>query len=208
MKYNWYTLIIIVACVVVFILQNIFPSITDEFSLTSSLIVARPWTIITYIFLHASFEHIFYNMFALAIFGFILESIIGSKRFIMVFFASGIAAGIGSLLFYDSSIGASGAIYGVMGMLAVLRPKMTVFVGFGIPLPMVVAVILWSAGDIFGFFSPLENVAYAAHLFGLAFGLIYGLYIRKEYKEGARLKTERIIGDKEFNDWERRYMSI
>jgi uncharacterized protein len=204
---KWYALGIIIVCVAVFILQNIFP-ITDEFALTSSYFLSRPWTILTYIFLHASFEHIFYNMFALAIFGFVLEKIVGGKKFLTVFFMSGIAAGIGSLIFYDSSIGASGAIYGVMGMLAILRPRMTVFVGYGIPMPMILAVVLWSAGDIFGFFTPLESVAYAAHLFGLASGLIYGLYIRNEFKEGYRAKTERIIGDREFNDWERRYMSI
>jgi uncharacterized protein len=204
---KWYAAWIIVICIAVFILQSIFPSITDEFSLTSSLVTTRPWTILTYMFLHASFGHIFYNMFALAIFGFVLESVIGGKKFLMVFFASGIAAGVGSVLFYSSSIGASGAIYGVMGMLAVLRPRMTVFVGYGIPLPMVVAVILWSAGDVLGVFFP-SDIAYAAHLFGLAFGIVYGLYIRKEYKEGARPKTERIIGDKEFSDWERRYMAI
>ena len=204
---RWYTALIIVICIVVFILQNMFPWITDNFSLTSSLIITRPWTIITYIFLHASFEHIFYNMFALALFGFILENVIGSKKFLMVFFASGIAAGIASLLFYDSSIGASGAIYGVMGALAVLRPKMTVFVSY-VPLPMFAAVILWSAGDVLGVFTPLGNVAYASHLFGLALGILYGLSIRKEFKEGARPRTERIIGDSEFSDWEKRYMSI
>jgi uncharacterized protein len=205
---KWFAALIFVVCIAIFILQIAFPWITDQFSLTSSMITTRPWTILTYIFLHGGFEHIFYNMFALAIFGFVLENVIGGKKFLTVFFASGIAAGIGSLLFYDSSIGASGAIYGVMGALAILRPKMTVFVGYGIPLPMIVAVILWSAGDLFGFFAPLGNTAYAAHLFGLAFGLAYGLYIRKEYKEGARPRTERIVGDKEFSDWERRYMSI
>ena len=146
-------------------------------------------------------------MFALGIFGLVLEGIVGGKNFLTLFFASGIAAGIASLIFYDSSIGASGAIYGVMGTLAVLRPKMTVFVSY-VPLPMIVAVILWSVGDILGFFAPLENVAYASHLFGLAFGIIYGLYVREEYKEGARPRSERIIGDRDFNDWERRYMTI
>jgi uncharacterized protein len=206
MKYNWYAAKILVVCVGVFLLQAIFPSITDEFALTSSQVFARPWTMITYIFLHGSFEHLFYNMFALVFFGFVLEKIVGGKRFLIAFFASGIVAGIGSILFYNSSIGASGAIYGVMGMLAVLRPRMTVFVGFGVPMPLIAAVALWSAGDLFGVFFPSGGVAYASHIFGLIFGLACGLYLRKEYKEEASQRTRSIIGEEEFKNWENRYM--
>jgi membrane associated rhomboid family serine protease len=109
-------------------------------------------------------------MFALALFGSILERVIGGKRFLFVFFISGIFAGIGSILFYTSTIGASGAIYGVMGTLAVIRSRMVVYMGF-VPMPMAIAVALWAIGDFIGLFSPAGTVAYASHLFGLAFGL-------------------------------------
>lgn len=204
MKYNWYAIQIVIICAVVWIFQQMIPQITDDFALVSSDFLSRPWTIITYIFLHGGFDHLFYNMFALALFGSMLERVVGGRKFLIMFFISGIIAGIGSILFYNASIGASGAIYGIMGTLAILRPRMTVFVGFGFPLPMIVAVFLWSAGDILGFFTSSENVAYAAHLFGLAFGLIYGFYLRKDYGESAILKKKpkADINEKEFREWE------
>jgi len=205
-KYNWYALKLLAVCVIVFILQNIYQDLTDQFSLDSSLFLLRPWTIITYIFLHGSFEHLFYNMFALGLFGSVLEGVIGGKKFLLTFFVSGIIAGIGSLIFYTSSIGASGAIYGILGALAILKPRMTVYVGF-VPLPMALAVILWTAGDLLGLFSPSDLIAHAAHLFGLVFGLLYGIYLRKDYGETFVKKPKEEIGDKEFKAWEEKYMS-
>lgn len=205
-NYKWYALKLIAVCVVVFILQNIFENLTNEFSLDSASVLSRPWTIVTYIFLHGSFEHLFYNMFALGLFGLVLENVIGSKKFLLVFFVSGAIAGIGSILFYSSSIGASGAIYGVMGVLAVLRPRMTVYFGF-VPLPMALAVIFWTAGDLLGLFLPTDLTAHAAHLFGLIFGLIYGIYLRKDYGEVPIKKKNEKINDEEFKAWEEEYMS-
>lgn len=208
MKYNWFAIKLVAICVVVWIFQQIFPFLTDYFALTSSEVLSKPWTLVTYIFLHAGFDHLFYNMFALAIFGAMLEKIIGGKKFLTVFFVAGIAAGIGSVIFYSSSIGASGAIYGIMGTLVVLRPRMPVFVGFMVPVPMIFAVILWAAGDFIGLFAPSENVAYAAHLFGLAFGLVYGLYLKKDYGEFPRPKRKSDINEEEFKEWEDRYVKI
>lgn len=206
MKYNWFALKLVATCAVVWILQQIIPSLTDDFALTSSEVLSKPWTIITCIFLHAGFDHLFYNMFALVIFGFVLEKIIGGKKFLIVFFVSGIIAGIGSVIFYSSSIGASGAIYGIMGALVVLRPRAPVFVGFMVPVPMIVAVVLWAGGDLIGLFAPSENIAYAAHLFGLAFGLICGLYLKKDYGEFPRAKRKSDISEGEFQNWEDRYV--
>jgi len=207
MKYNWYALQLAVICVVVWIFQLMIPSITDEFSLVSSEIFSKPWTIVTYIFLHGSFDHLFYNMFALVLFGSILERVIGGKKFLITFFIGGIAAGIGSVLFYTSSIGASGAIFGIIGVLGLLRPSMAVWT-FGFPLPMIAAVILWAAGDLIGLFNPSDLVGHAAHLFGLAFGLIYGIYLRKDYGEHPHPKKKSGISEEEFEKWEDRYVKI
>jgi len=206
MKYNWYAFKLVAICVVVFILQTIYPEITDQFALDSALLFSSPWTIITYMFLHGSFQHLFYNMFALALFGSILEKIIGGKKFLLTFFVSGIIAGIGSVIFYAASIGASGAIYGVMGALAVLRPRMTVYVGFA-PLPMSLAVIFWAAGDLLGLFSPTDLTAHGAHLFGLFFGLIYGIILRKDYGDTLFKRPKEEIDDEKFKEWEDEYMS-
>lgn len=207
MKYNWYALKLLAVCVVIFILQNVFEGLTDQFSLVSSDFLSRPWIIITYMFLHGSFEHLFYNMFALGLFGSALENIIGGKKFLLTFFISGITAGVGSLIFYSSSIGASGAIYGILGALAVLRPRMTVYIGF-VPLPMALAVVFWTLGDFLGLFSSTDLIGHAAHLFGLVFGLVYGIYLRKDYGENFVRRRKEEIGDKEFGEWEKKYMKI
>ncbi|MBU4124003.1 MAG: rhomboid family intramembrane serine protease [Nanoarchaeota archaeon] len=68
---RYVALYILVACVIAFILQSIFP-ITDSLVLVSSEVLIHPWTLITHMFLHGSFEHLFYNMFALGLFGLIL----------------------------------------------------------------------------------------------------------------------------------------
>ena len=210
MKYNWFAIKLVIICVIIWILQLIIPWLTDEFALISSEFFSKPWTIVTSIFLHGGIEHLFYNMFALALFGSILEKVIGGKKFLIMFFVSGIIAGIGSILFYEASIGASGAIYGIFGTLAILRPRMTVYMGFGFPMPLIVAVFFWAAGDLLGFFTPYGNVAYAAHLFGLAFGLIYGFYLKKDYGETSRLKRKSKVNVKEedFREWEDKWMFI
>lgn len=191
---RYYSLWLVGICTVIFFLQTIFPSITYQFALYSSRVLQEPWLLVTSIFLHTSLEHLFFNMFALALFGFILERIIGSKKFLLVFFISGVIASIGAALFYSASLGASGAIFGVMGTLAVLRPKMYVWV-MGVPMPMFVAAILWALIDLVGMFEP-SGIADAAHLFGLGTGIVIGLMLRKQFKEKER-KEEKLTKEEE-----------
>jgi len=204
MKYNWFAIKLVIICVIVFILQIIYPQITNQFALVSINVLSNPWTTVTSIFLHGNFQHLFYNMFALGLFGSVLEKIIGGKKFLILFFVSGIISSIGSILFYTASIGASGAIFGVLGTLAVLRPRMTVYVSY-VPMPMALAVALWSIGDLVGLFAPTE-VAHAAHLFGLAFGLISGFILRKQFKEVQSKRKEARIDEEEFGEWEDKWM--
>jgi membrane associated rhomboid family serine protease len=205
MKYNWFAIQLVIVCVIVFIFQIIYEPLTDQFALVSAVVLANPWTIVTSIFLHGSFEHLFYNMFALGLFGSVLERIIGGKKFLILFFVSGVIAGMGSVLFYTASIGASGAIFGIIGTLGILRPGMRVYMGYGVPMPMAIAVVLWAIGDLVGLFAPSE-VANAAHLFGLAFGLILGFYLRKQYKETQIKRKEPKIDEEEFEEWEDEWM--
>ena len=198
-----YSLIIVGICVVVFILQLGIPAITDSFLLLSEKALVRPWTFITSMFLHADFTHLFYNMFALGIFGFILEKIIGSRRFLILYFSAGLVAGIASLFFYSAVLGASGAIMGVLGCLAVLRPRMSVWVMY-VPMPMIIAAGLWILFDLLGMFSP-GNVANAAHLGGMFLGLAYGLWLRKQFSE-PRKRIIQPLSENQINKWEDRYM--
>ena len=139
-------------------------------------------------------------MFALVMFGSIVEKVIGTKRFLIVYFLSGILAGLGGTLFYDAMLGASGAIYGVLGSLAVLRPKMTVW-AYGVPMPMIVAVFFWALFDLIGMFAPGE-VAHAAHLFGMLIGIIMALFWRKLFREHTEKRRIRKIPEKIMRKWE------
>ena len=187
--------------VVVFVLQIIFPAITDNFSLVSTEVFSRPWIILTSIFLHGGIEHLLYNMFALFLFGLILEEIIGGKKLLILYFSAGLLASIATIPFYQASLGASGAIFGILGALAILRPRMVVWVSF-VPMPMFIAILVWAAIDLFGIFFP-SNIANAAHLAGLFLGVLYGLFLRGDFGEKffRKHKHNLEISEEKFRDW-------
>ena len=203
-RFSWYVAKLSLIILTVFVLQNIFPFYTDNFALISSRLLQQPWSVVTYIFLHANLNHVFSNLFSLVLFGFILEKIVGPRNFLLVFFSSGIFAGIASLFFYPSVIGASGAIFGIMGVLSVIRPKMLV-IAFGIPIPMIVAVIIWAALDLGGVFYP-SSIANIGHLAGLGAGIIVGFLLRPRYKVAEKKKEKIEFDEKYFREWEEKYI--
>jgi len=199
MKNKYYALKITGILILIFIIQLIFKNFTELFVLDSSKVFIRPWTLVSSIFLHGSLAHLMLNGFALALFGSILENIIGSKRFLVLFFIGGIFANIPSIIFYNSSLGASGAIFGVLGCLTILRPKMTIWMNL-MPVPMWLAAIIWALQDVLGVFLP-DNIANLAHLGGLFFGLIYGFYIRpRGNKKG--LNEDFKLNEEAIKEWE------
>jgi len=208
MKMKFITLWLSLICILFFIIQSIIPGFTDALILNQSSLF-QPWRFLTSIFLHGSLLHLVSNLFALILFGFILEKLIGSARFLAVFFVSGIFANIISFNFYPSSLGASGAIMGIIGCLAIIRPMMTVL-AFSLPMPMFIAAILWILGDIFGVFSP-DEIGHIAHLSGILFGAIFGIVfrIRRRYA-GNKLAIQRKINIPEdyMRNWERIYMNF
>lgn len=175
-KFKFYALKLCFVIFLIFIVQIFSEKFTDIFLLSSDAF-GQYWRFFTAIFLHGGVTHLLYNLFALAFFGSVLEKTIGSRKFLTLFFVTGILANIISVNFYDSSLGASGAIFGIIGALVMLRPFMVVW-AFSLPMPMFVAGILWAAGDIIGIFVP-SNVANLAHLSGMFFGIIFGLFYRK-----------------------------
>ncbi|MFB6088729.1 MAG: rhomboid family intramembrane serine protease [Candidatus Aenigmatarchaeota archaeon] len=200
-KFNWWSIKLVIICTCLFILQSIFPTITNRFALTSSRVLSEPYLLISSIFLHGNPEHLIFNIFALGLFGSILEKIIGSKKLIKIFFITGIIAGMGAAFFYESSLGASGAIFGLIGTLTVLRPKMMVW-AFGAPLPMFLAAFIWITIDVIGFFAP-TGTANAAHLAGLFAGILVGLYLRPNFKKEEKGETdEDVPSEKELEKWE------
>ncbi len=168
-------------CTAIFFFDLIF-QIWPAFAFTPALAFSQPWTFITSIFLHAGFDHLFFNMFALFIFGLYLEARVSTKQYLFIFFLAGF---FGNVAYYLTAplgvipaVGASGAIYGVMGMLAVLYPGLIVYVGYA-PMPMIIAAAIWFLMEFTGMFVP-SNIAHQAHLAGLIVGAAYGLYVRRQ----------------------------
>jgi uncharacterized protein len=179
-----WTYIFIALIVVIFVAQNT----TNKwiyFALVPAYIAKYPWMLLTSIFLHNGIDHLLINMFVLFLFGSHLERILGSKRFIIVFLLSGLIGNIGYLFTAPSPItpalGVSGAIYGIMGVLAVLDPFLIVYIGFIVPLPMILAVPAYALIDLIGLLTP-STIGHGAHLGGLVLGIAYGLYIRRKNK--------------------------
>ncbi len=185
-----WTFAFLIAAVIVFLFQLTGMFDWRLFAFTPALALERPWTFVTSIFLHANFAHLFFNMFALFMFGIALESRIGSKNFIILFFLSGIIGSIGYMITASNplipAIGMSGAVYGILGALAILTPFMIVWVMGMAPMPMIVAAIFWIVLEVFGVFAPRGNIASAAHLGGIFVGIVYGIYLRRS--EGRRWK--------------------
>lgn len=168
--------------VLLFFISLFAPNFTiSNFGLIPSLVLERPWTLITSMFLHDPFffPHIFANMFTLFFFGMYLERLIGEKKFLEVYFLGGIFGGILFVLLsqpYSIAIGASGAIFAIGGTLAVLRPNLQVIVfPLPTPMPLWIAIILG-----FLFLSFIPGVAWEGHLGGLILGLMYGYHLRKK----------------------------
>jgi len=200
----WFSLI----AILLFIIQVTVSGFTGLFMLTESALV-RPWQFLTAVFLHGSISHLVYNLFALIIFGFILEQLIGSKRFLILFITTGIIANLISFPWSPNALGASGAIMAVIGTLAVLRPMMSVW-SFGMILPMFIVAILWVTGSVIGIFGfGNQGVGHLAHLSGIVFGLAYGTYLRVKTtrKRGHTFFESKLkIPEESMQLWEDRYM--
>ncbi len=201
-KFKGIALLLCGICIGIFVLQALLPSFTDLISLSQAS-WWQPWRFVTALVAHGSLGHLLYNIFALALFGSILEVLLGGRKFLAVFFSTGIVANVLALLVYPNSLGASGAIFGIIGTLVILRPGMVVF-AFGLPMPMFIAAALWAIGDIIGLFVP-SNIGNVAHLAGLALGLLCGALAR-HYQPSPLPRPRVVIDETKLREWENRYM--
>lgn len=201
-KFKFYALKLCLICVIVFVVQFFIPEFTELFVLNENSLNGEVWRFVSSIFLHGSAPHLLYNLFALALFGSILEKLIRGKKFLLVFFLSGIVANVVAVNFYDSSLGASGAIMGILGVLAVIKPLMMVW-AFGMVMPMFVAAILWVVGDFLGIFMP-DKIGHIAHLSGIGVGLFLGLIFRAKKRRNNINRVR--IPESYARAWEDRFM--
>ena len=177
----------------------------DFFALNPSLFfMGYIWTLLTSMFLHVLASHLFVNMISMFFIGSFVERLIGRRRFLWFYLVSGITAGLffvvfaylgqfipnGEAIFGGfnvPAVGASGALFGLGGLLAVLIPKLRVLVFFIIPMPMwlAMAVLMFGVWILSAFKGwPIGNTA---HFGGLVVGVIYGFYLRQRYSRKVRL---------------------
>ena len=180
----------------------------------------RPHQIITHLFMHGSFTHLFFNMFALWMFGKILENIWGQKKFLIYYMITGIGAAAIHLIFcqyqiinisnqipdlfniaiegkYNPSIplskkltqliitptvGASGAVFGLLLAFGMLFPNALLYLYFAIPIKAKYFVIGYGLIELYAGISnnPADNVAHFAHLGGMIFGYFLIKYWKKD----------------------------
>ncbi|MBQ6771928.1 MAG: rhomboid family intramembrane serine protease [Bacteroidales bacterium] len=168
----------------------------------------RIYQIITYMFMHANFGHLFFNMFALWMFGNTLENLWGSKRFLLFYMVCGIGAGLcqelvqyiqyttslaqystvnlgGQIVTMDTylnmmnTVGASGAVYGLLLAFGMMFPNSMIYFYFLIPIKAKWFVIGYAVIELITGLTGFDNVAHFAHLGGMLFGLLLILYWRK-----------------------------
>ena len=180
-------LVLIAANLVLFIATLARPDLIYTLGLQPAIWLEKPWTLLTNLFIHGSMWHIAANMLTLYFFGRYLSMMIGDARFLTVYFLGGIIGNFFYILLEPSgptAIGASGAIFAVAGVLTVMAPKLRVFV-FPIPAPLPLWVAVIGGFVILSFF---PNVAWQAHLGGLALGLVAGYFFKGKQRNVLRFR--------------------
>jgi membrane associated rhomboid family serine protease len=170
----------------VFIIQILAPGILPiyYFGLVPALVVKKLfiWQLVSYMFLHGGFGHIFFNMFALWMFGIELERNWGTREFLKFYFLTGIAAGICTVLFNWGSpiptIGASGAIYGILAAYALFFPDRYVYLYLLFPIKMKYLALILGLFEFLSAYSQ-DGIAHIAHLGGMVVGFFY---LRHRYR--------------------------
>lgn len=191
------TYFFIILCLIVFVLEffseiyygeeflkNIFFNYGFSFY---NILKGKLWVFITSVFLHASAEHLVLNMIALYFFGKVVEQELGRKKFLIAFFLSAIFADLfvvaSSIIGFSSvtvpTIGASAAIFGLMGIAMVTKPLELVFYPYLIPIPLVLVALIYTLFNIATFLLVLtgqasSDISYVSHIGGLVSGLLLG----------------------------------
>ena len=179
---------LLIANVLMFFVQMTSPSVTSLLLFVPTEVLTRPWTLVTYMFLHAGIGHIFFNMLGLFFFGPRVEERIGSNRFITLYLISGIVGALFSIMLAPRNpiLGASGAVLGVLMAFARFWPRERLLIWGVVPVEARWLVIIYAALDVLGGFGGVGRggVANFAHLGGFAGALLYLLFL--ERRQGAR----------------------
>jgi membrane associated rhomboid family serine protease len=152
------------------------------------------WTLVTSVFSHNLFFHLFINMYLFYGFGKVLEEVLGSVRFLKIYLGSGFVGSLGHCFVSAfilhrpdlQALGASGAISGVLVFFALMFPKEKVYLLGLIPLPAFWAIVMYVALDFWGLMSQVQGsgmpIGYGAHLGGALAGATSFFYYRSQLR--------------------------
>jgi membrane associated rhomboid family serine protease len=193
--------VMIISNVIIFIMQRIYPELTFHLGFTPARFFSEfpnlLYQPLTYMFLHGSIGHIFFNLFALWMFGTEIEYTWGSKSFARFYLLAGLAGAFLTLLVNSSQpypiIGASAAIYGILAAYWVMFPNRSLYIYFLFPVK-----VKWAIPGmmLLGFLFAGGNIAHMAHLGGAIFGLLYlkmdwrWAYLKRPFKSMRSRKQE------------------
>jgi len=178
----WVTRLIIANAVVLLLLRTLFtsPTLAQSLAFSPEHALERPWTFLSYMFVHAGLLHLLFNMLMLFVFGAAVEQRMGSRAFILYYLYCGIGAAIfclalSGIMSIGPFVGASGALLGVALAFATFWPDAEMIV-FPIPVPIRARTLVMALVglDIFFYFvTPGDQVAHLAHVGGAAFGYMF-----------------------------------
>lgn len=178
---------LLVANVGMYLVQMSLPWVLQLMAFVPRLVVVRPWTLVTYMFLHGGFAHLLFNMLGIFFFGPRVEARLGSRRFLVLYLLSGISGALVSLVFTPRAavIGASAGVFGIMMAFALYWPRERIYIWGVLPVEARVLVIVTTALALYSGFGGLGGgVAHFAHLGGYAGAFGYLLWLDR--MSGAR----------------------
>jgi membrane associated rhomboid family serine protease len=164
------------------------PLMSKWFALNPISFIWKPWQLVTYMFMHGGFGHLFFNMYTLFIFGSVLENVWGTKKFLTFYFVTGIGAALVNIGVqyltgsFALTVGASGAIYGILMGYAMLYPdSMLTLILPPVSMKAKWFVLIFAGIELLLGISnnPADNVAHFAHLGGLVFAFLLLMFWKK-----------------------------
>ncbi len=167
---------LLIANLLMFLLTMALPDVQYWLAYRPVWILIRPWTVVTYMFLHANFWHLFFNMIGLYFFGPRLEDRLGARHFLTLYFIAGIAGALLSLApmyRYTWIVGASGAVFGVLLGFARFWPRERIYIWGILPIEAWLMVVILTALSLYGGGTGAGNTAHFAHLGGFAGAFLY-----------------------------------
>lgn len=178
----------------------------------SELFPFYPWQLVTYLFMHGGFWHLFLNMLALWMFGMELENIWGSKKFLTYYLMCGVGAGLATILITPlftaiqlPTVGASGSVYGILVAFGMLFPNREIYLYFLFPIKAKYFVVIYMLIELLSVGSN-TGIAHVAHLGGGLVGFVYLLLTRNNVNDLFRFdKKPKVTPKRPTNIYSNKY---